>query len=175
MTPHLAIDMDERAAAIDTTKLNHDRLRNVRVQLIRFGYGAALLSDPLNIRYATGTRNMQVWTMHAPGRYVFVPVEGPVVLYEFAASLHVSEGFDTLDEIRASVSPFYFMAGPRRPEKSESWARGVIELGARTRWTKATAGNRSMRAVERPSPNRCWNRAVRCPGTTRAGADDQDP
>jgi hypothetical protein len=66
--------------------------------------------------------------MHAPGRYVFVPVEGPVVLYEFETSLHVSEGFDTVDEIRASISPFYFMAGPRRPEKSEFWARGVIEL-----------------------------------------------
>ena len=123
-----AIDVDGRVAAIDTGTMNRDRLRNVRSRLGEFGYGAALLSDPLNIRYATGTRNMQVWTMHAPGRYVFVPVDGPVVLFEFPSSLHLSEGFDTINEVRPSVSPFYFMAGPRRPEKSKTWADGVIEL-----------------------------------------------
>lgn len=148
MIPDLAINVVERAAMIDTVRLNHDRLHNVRVQLIRFGYGAALLSDPLNIRYATGTRNMQVWTMHAPGRYAFVPVEGPVVLHEFATSLHVGEGSETVDEIRAGISPFYFMAGPRRPEKSQSWARGVIEL------MREHGGPEQRLAIDRCEP---WN------------------
>ena len=38
-------------------------------------YAGALLSDPMNIRYATGARNMAVWTMHGPGRYAFVATE----------------------------------------------------------------------------------------------------
>ena len=35
-----------------------------------------------NIRYATGSRNMAVWTLHNAARYAFVPVEGPVVLFD---------------------------------------------------------------------------------------------
>jgi len=38
--------------------------------------------DPINIRYTTDTSNMQVWALHNPVRYAFVPFEGPVVLFE---------------------------------------------------------------------------------------------
>jgi Xaa-Pro aminopeptidase len=127
VTP-LAIDMPARLGAIDESKLRADRLAKLRAQLVRHGYGAALLSDPMNIRYATGSRNMTVWTMHAPGRYVFVPVEGPVVMFEFATSRHLTEELDSIDELRTGVSAFYFMAGPRTQEKVALWASGVIEL-----------------------------------------------
>lgn len=144
----LEIDVPERMAAIDGERLRNDRLARVRSHLADACYGAALLSDPLNIRYATGTRNMQIWTMHAPGRYVFVPVEGPVVLFEFGTSRHLSEGFDTLDEVRTSTSPFYFMTGPRRAEKSEQWARDVIDL------MREYGGPEQRLAVDRCEP---WN------------------
>jgi Xaa-Pro aminopeptidase len=126
--PELAVDIPARLAEIDHTRMDADRLAKVRAQLVRHGYGAALLSDPMNIRYATGTRNMQVWTMHAPGRYVFVPVDGPVVLFEFGTTRHLSTGFANIDDHRVSTSAFYFLAGPRLPEKVEQWARDVIEL-----------------------------------------------
>ena len=115
---NLAIDMTTRLAAIDQRKLRADRLARVRAELVRHDYGAALLSDPINIRYATGSRNMPVWTLHAPGRYVFVPVDGPVVLFEYAASRHLSEGLETVDELRTSTPWFYFLAGPRTAEKA---------------------------------------------------------
>src|SRR4051794_39427557 len=69
----LGPDLAERRATIDERQMGLDRLAKVRAQLSRFDYAAALLSDPINIRYATGSRNMAVWTLHAPGRYVFVP------------------------------------------------------------------------------------------------------
>ncbi len=103
----------------------------MRAELVSHDYGAALLSDPINIRYATGSRNMPVWTLHAPGRYVFVPVEGPVVLFEYAASRHLSEGLDTVDELRTSTPWFYFLAGPRTAEKAGVWATEVIDLMSR--------------------------------------------
>ena len=124
----LAIDLTKRLAAIDQVKLRADRLARVRAELARRDYGAALLSDPINIRYATGSRNMPVWTLHAPGRYVFVPVDGPVVLFEYAASRHLSDGLDTVDEVRTSTPWFYFLAGPRTAEKAQVWATEVIEL-----------------------------------------------
>jgi hypothetical protein len=40
----------------------------LRTELAKRDFAGALLADPINIRYATGTRNMAVWTMHAPGR-----------------------------------------------------------------------------------------------------------
>lgn len=124
----LAIDLDARHAAIDQVRLRADRLAKLRAQLVLHGYGAALLSDPLNIRYATGSRNMAVWTLHAPGRYAFVPVEGPVVMFEYGTSRHLSEGLETIDDLRIGVSASFFMAGPRMTEKVELWAKSIIEL-----------------------------------------------
>ncbi len=54
---------------------------------------------------------MALWTLHAPGRYAFVPVDGPVVMFEFGTSRHLSTGIDTINEVRTPVSAFYFMDG----------------------------------------------------------------
>jgi len=89
---------------------------------------AALLSDPMNIRYATDTHTFNVWTLHAPGRYVFVPVDGPVVLFEYGTCLYLATDLDSVDEVRKSVPWFYFLAGPRTMEKAELWSRDIIDL-----------------------------------------------
>ncbi|NBO68293.1 MAG: aminopeptidase P family protein, partial [Actinobacteria bacterium] len=130
-TPHiaeLAIDVQGRISEINEVRLRLGRLAKLRQQLANHGYGAALLSDPMNIRYATGSRNMMVWTMHAPGRYVFVPIDGPVVMFEYGTGKHLSEGLETIDELRTGVSNFYFMTGPRSEEKIELWSRDIISL-----------------------------------------------
>jgi Xaa-Pro aminopeptidase len=127
VTP-LGLDVPGRIALIDQTKLCADRLARVRDQLGRLDYGAALLSDPMNIRYATGSRNMPIWTMHAPGRYVFVPVDGPVVLFEFPSSKHLWDDLSTVDEVRTGTSWFYFLAGPRAQEKAAVWAAEIVDL-----------------------------------------------
>ena len=64
----LAIDIATRLGAIDQRKLSLDRLARIRAELVAHEYGAALLSDPINIRYATNTHTFNVWTLHAPGR-----------------------------------------------------------------------------------------------------------
>lgn len=142
----LAFDVEGRNAEIDHSKLRADRLARFRAELVRRDYGAALLADPINIRYATGSRNMAVWTLHAPGRYAFVPVDGPVVLFEFSTSKHVSDHLDTVDELRDAISAFYFLAGPRRAEKAELWSRDIIAL------TQAHAGPDLRLAVDRCEP-----------------------
>ena len=69
------------------------RLGRVREQLARYDFGACVLFDPINIRYATGTRNMALWTQHSPDRYVFVPAEGPVILFDREVVWHQVENF----------------------------------------------------------------------------------
>jgi len=61
-----------------------------------------LLCDPSNIFYATGARNMMVFGMRSPSRYLFLPAEGPVVLYDFRGSEHLAKDLPTLDEIRSA-------------------------------------------------------------------------
>jgi len=124
----MTIDIAARLAGIDEHTMRADRLARARAQLVAYGYDAAVLSDPINIRYATGSRNMPVWTTHAPGRYAFVPVDGPVVLFEYGQCLHLDDGLDTVDEVRSSTPWFYFMAGPRTAEKAGVWAGEIIEL-----------------------------------------------
>jgi Xaa-Pro aminopeptidase len=123
-----AFDVQARIDAIDRRKLRADRLARIRAQLVAHDYGAALLADPINIRYATDTHTFNVWTLHAPGRYVFVPVEGPVVLFEFGTCMYLQEDLDSVDEVRKAVPWFYFLAGPRTQEKAEVWSRDIIDL-----------------------------------------------
>ena len=114
----LGLDIAARVAAVDEGKLRRDRLERLRAELSKRDVAGALLSDPMNIRYATGTRNMAVWTMHSPGRYAFVATEGPVVLFEFGTTRHVTSGSPVVDEERTSTPWFYFLCGPRVDEKA---------------------------------------------------------
>lgn len=140
------LDVTGRIAAIDQARLRQDRLNRLRQQLARHDYAGALLADPINIRYATGTRNMAVWTTHAPGRYALVLTDGPVVMFEFGTSRHVSAGFDTIDELRTSTPWFYFLAGPRVEEKAQAWAAEIAGLLQRH------AGTNRRLAVDRCEP-----------------------
>lgn len=53
-----------------------DRLQRVRNELKKRDYAACVLFDPTHMRYATGSRNMQVYSARNPARYAFIPAEG---------------------------------------------------------------------------------------------------
>ena len=142
----LGLDIGARIAEIDDPAMRKARLARLRAELGKRDYAGALLSDPMNIRYATGTRNMAVWTLHGPGRYVFVATEGPVVLFEFGACFHLNDSLEIVDEMRAGIPWFYFMAGPRVAEKTALWAADVIDLMARH------GGSNRRLAVDRCEP-----------------------
>ncbi|SDR21012.1 Xaa-Pro aminopeptidase [Rhizobiales bacterium GAS191] len=148
----LGLDIKARIAEIDRGALDRYRLARLRAELVKADVAGALLADPMNIRYATGTRNMAVWTMHAPGgRYAFVATQGPVVLFEFGASKHVSAGSSVVDETRISTPWFYFLAGPRVAEKTAIWAKEVAELVTRH------GGKNRRLAIDRCEP---WGAAL---------------
>src|SRR5687768_7071208 len=70
-------------------RLDIGRLARLKAQLRAFDCAAGLYYDPINIRYATGTSNMQVYALHNPCRYVFVATEGAVILFEFKGCEHL--------------------------------------------------------------------------------------
>jgi Xaa-Pro dipeptidase len=78
--------MEQLAALppVDLAALRRYRFRRVQQQLVENDCAAALLGDPVNIRYATETRNMTVWTLHNQGRYCLVPAQGRAILWDYA-------------------------------------------------------------------------------------------
>jgi len=47
-------------------RLELGRLAQLKEQLLKYDCAAGLFYDPINIRYATGTSNMQVYSLHNP-------------------------------------------------------------------------------------------------------------
>jgi len=113
---------------IDEAAIRAHRLARVRQGLRASDYAGLLLFDPVNIRYATGSRNMQVWTMHNPCRYVFIATEGPVILFELGSARHLAKDLTTIDEIRPAWAWDYMIVGERNEEMAGNWAKEIVDL-----------------------------------------------
>lgn len=123
---------DTAPRPLEVAKLRDYRLRRVQQMLQGSDCVGALLSNPVNIRYATDARNMTVWLLHNMGRYCFVPVEGRAVLFEFpnrnCASLAV--GLPGIAEVRPAKVHSFFDSGEHAPEVSRQWAAEIAALVA---------------------------------------------
>nr|WP_297460319.1 Xaa-Pro peptidase family protein [uncultured Halomonas sp.] len=93
---------DSIPAAFDPVRLRAGRLSRLRAMMAEQGYAALVLFDPNNQRYATGSRNMFGYFLRNSTRYIYVPLEGPVILFEYPGSAHVSTWLETIDEARTS-------------------------------------------------------------------------
>jgi Xaa-Pro dipeptidase len=109
-------------------RVRHYRLERVRRQLRKSHVPAVVLYDPVNIRYATDTSNMQIWTGRNPTRYVMVLADGPVIGFEFHNCEHVWDHVPLDAEIRSAVCWNYFNAGPQAAQKAKQWAREIADL-----------------------------------------------
>ncbi len=144
--PVLPPSPDDTMGGIEWTPLRQKRLAKLRQALKQSDVAGLLLYDPINIRYATGSRNMTVWTLHNAVRYCFIATEGPVVLFDFHGCEHLSRGLGTVDEVRPAVAWFYFGAGSRGPEKAKQWAAELADLVERY-----GGGNKRL-AIDRCDP-----------------------
>jgi len=93
---------DSIPTAFDPVQLRAGRLERLRAMMAEQGYAALVLFDPNNQRYATGSRNMFGYFLRNSTRYVYVPLEGPIILFEYPGSAHISTWLETIDESRTS-------------------------------------------------------------------------
>ncbi|MET1416647.1 Xaa-Pro peptidase family protein [Roseibium sp. HPY-6] len=122
-----------------------DRLRRLRASLKKHELAAVLLFDSINLRYACNSRNMQVNTARNPGRYVFVPAEGPVVLFEYYGCGHLSAGLDTVHEVRPAHALHPLYSETKYQTHLKNFAHEIVAL------LKAH-GNGNMRlGIDRPT------------------------
>lgn len=90
--------------------------------------GGLLLFDPLNIRYATDTTNMQLWNSHNPFRAVLICPDGHMVIWDYKNSPFLA-GFNPLvREIRSGASMFYFASGDRLDDDADGFVAQVREV-----------------------------------------------
>ena len=120
-------DMDR--VEIDPTKLAFDerakaglelpglqQMRRFRHQRLVQGinardYGALVVFDPLNIRYAIDSTNMQLWNTHNPFRALIVFVDGQIVMWDYKSSPFLSQFNPLVNEQRSGANFFYFDRG----------------------------------------------------------------
>jgi Xaa-Pro aminopeptidase len=140
------LDIKDHEAGIDPVRLRAHRLARIQGELRARDLAACVLMNPINVRYATGSRNMQVWALHTPARYAFVPAEGRAILFDFGGCEFMSRHIETLAEVRPATSWVYFSSGPRLAERARRWALELDDL------LRRHGGGSRRLAVDRVDP-----------------------
>lgn len=91
------------------------RFAQVRKEMQKRNISALILSDSVNIRYTTGTKNMQVFTSrNALARYLLL-TEDTTILYEFTGCRHLADGFETINYIGKPITEQQLQYHPSFP------------------------------------------------------------
>jgi Xaa-Pro aminopeptidase len=130
----------------DIDAIRRYRLSRVRRSLVDLDYAGVLLYDPINIRYATDSTNMQVWVAHNPTRYALVLADGPVIVWDYLTSEHLSAHLELVDEMRTAHQWMYQFAGAETDRNLARWSGELTALVA-----EYGRGNRRL-ALDRANP-----------------------
>ena len=141
---HGAMDYSIPPCDLDEVRLY--RLGRIREALVARDLAGVILYDQLNTRYATDATNMQIWNSHNENRYVYVPAEGPVVLFDYGGKTFLSEGLPTVDEVRRATTFYYFVAGADLKARARRWAGEMDDL------IQAHSGGSRRIAIDRIAP-----------------------
>ena len=91
-------------------------------------YGGVLLFDPLNIRYATDSTNMQLWNTHNPFRALLLCADGYMVMWDYKNSPFLSEFNPLVREQRSGADLFYFDRGDKVNVAADIFSNEVRQL-----------------------------------------------
>ena len=114
--------------APDMPLLREYRLSRLQEKIREADCAGLLCFDPLNIRYATDTTNMQLWTAHNAARACFVPPEGKVILWDFHNCEHLSAHLPLVGELRGGASFFYFETGDQTEKHAAHFANELVDI-----------------------------------------------
>ena len=117
-----------REDEINFQDLRSYRLNRVKKELEKRNIPACILFDPVNVRYALDTVNMSVYNMHNLTRYCFIPVSGPVILFEYFNCENLSNHLNLIDEIRPAITWDYFSNGDQANIQLKKWIKEVKDL-----------------------------------------------
>ena len=127
----------------DLARMREFRWRRLTAAVQARDYGGLLLFDPMNIRYATDTTNMQLWNSHNPFRAVLLCADGHMVVWDYKQAPFLATVNPLVREIRTGASFFYSVTGDLSAGFAESFAGQVDEV------MRAHAGANRRLAVDK--------------------------
>ena len=104
------------------------RHRRLTRHIVERDYAGLLMFDPLNIRYATDSTNMQLWNTHNPFRAVLLCADGYMVIWDYKNAPFLSAFNPLVREVRSGASMFYFAAGDKTAAKADVFANEVRQV-----------------------------------------------
>jgi Xaa-Pro aminopeptidase len=112
----------------DLASMREFRLERIKSELVKRDLAGVLLFDPLNIRYATDSTNMQMWISHNHARACFVAASGYMILWDFHNSQHLSAHLPLVKEVRSGASFFYFESGDKVDQHAQHFAGSIDSI-----------------------------------------------
>ncbi|MGB0959276.1 MAG: dimethylsulfonioproprionate lyase DddP [Halocynthiibacter sp.] len=134
--------------AAGLTPPNLEQMRKYRWErltqhIVDRGLGGLLMFDPLNIRYATDTTNMQLWNTHNPFRAVLLCADGHMVLWDYKNAPFLADYNPLVKENRSGASMFYFAVGDKDNDAAHDFVGQIDEV------MRAHAGDNRRLAVDK--------------------------
>lgn len=136
----------------DLARMREFRWRRLVEGLASKDIGGLLMFDPLNIRYATDTTNMQLRNSHNPFRSCLVCADGHMVMWEYRQAPFLVTYNPLVKELRHSF--FYNVCGDATERDAGTFAAQVDEVmrshaGANKRVAVDKIMVHGLRALER--------------------------
>lgn len=104
------------------------RWRRLTQHIVDRDWGGLLMFDPLNIRYATDSTNMQLWNTHNPFRAVLLCADGYMIIWDYKNSPFLSSFNPLVREARSGADLFYFDRGDKIDIAADALSNQVREL-----------------------------------------------
>lgn len=104
------------------------RWKRLTQHIVDRGYAGLLMFDPLNIRYATDSTNMQLWNTHNPFRAVLLCADGYMVIWDYKNSPFLTDFNPLVREQRSGADLFYFDRGDKISVQADVFSNEVRSL-----------------------------------------------
>ena len=112
----------------DLQAMRRHRWERLTRHVVERDYAGLLMFDPLNIRYATDSTNMQLWNTHNPFRAVLLCADGYMVIWDYKNSPFLSEFNPLVREARSGADLFYFDRGDKIDVAADAFSNEVRVL-----------------------------------------------
>ncbi|WP_127104305.1 dimethylsulfonioproprionate lyase DddP [Pararhodobacter zhoushanensis] len=127
----------------DLARMREYRLSRLVQAIQARDLAGLLLFDPLNIRYATDTTNMQLWNSHNPFRACMVCANGHMVVWEYKNAPFLVDFNPLVKELRHGASFFYAVTGDKGGDAANGFAGQITEV------LRAHAGENKRLAIDK--------------------------
>ncbi len=109
-------------------RMRDHRWRRLTQAIVDRDWGGLLMFDPLNIRYATDSTNMQLWNTHNPFRALLLCADGYMVIWDYKNSPFLSTFNPLVREQRSGADFFYFDRGDKAGDAARRFGAEVKDL-----------------------------------------------